>query len=131
MFWPVWAGVPMPADTKRSLIEDVLLDERQFFGPVPFPSVAYDEPTYNPTGYWRGKAWPHISTWLVEMLAREGYVSEAREAARRLLATWSSLGGPTENLSTEPSAPSGGFADYNWGCAAVLLLDQFLAGTEG
>jgi putative isomerase len=130
MFWPLWAGVPMPEATKRSLIEEALLDEQQFFGPVPFPSVAYDEPTYVATAYWRGKAWPHVSTWLVEMLAREGYLPQAREAATRLLTAWSTLGGPTENLSTDPSKPTGGFQDYNWGCAAVLLLDRFLTDTR-
>jgi len=106
------------------LIEDVLLDPNQFFGTIPFPSVAYDECTYSPNRYWRGKAWPHVSTWLIEMLKAEGYEKEARVAARRLLAAWSELGFPSENLSTDPYRPDGGFADYNWGCAAVLLLQN-------
>ena len=127
MFLPLWAGVPVENSIKKELIEDVLLDERQFFGTVPFPSVAYNEPSYNPTGYWRGKSWPHVSTWLVELLQREGYITEARAAASRLMFAWASIGAPTENLSTDPLHPHGGFSDYNWGCAAVILLDHFLS----
>ena len=46
MFWPLFAGMDVPADTVQDLIENVLLDPEQFFGEIPFPSVAYDEPTY-------------------------------------------------------------------------------------
>lgn len=77
MFIPLWAGVPMPDPAKKDLIENCLLDPEQFFGPVPFPSVAYNHPSYDPAGYWRGRAWPHMSCWLIELLWREGYQREA------------------------------------------------------
>lgn len=127
MFLPLWASVPVPQAVSRDLIENVLLDERQFFGPIPFPSVAYNEPTYTPTGYWRGKSWPHVSTWMIELLDREGYKSQAKRAAERLLSAWAEVGAASENLSTDPSNPSAGFLDYNWGSAAVVLLDRFLS----
>ena len=123
MFWPVWAGMPMPVDAKRALIENVLLDPRQFFGPVPFPTVAYDEREYDSSGYWRGRAWPHISFWLIEMLAREGYGEAAAEAGRRTLAAMLRDPAFTENLdSNADHYECGGQLDYNWGCAAVYLL---------
>jgi len=123
MCWPIWAGIPVPVDTKRDLIENVLLDPQQFFGPVPFPSVAYDEPTYDPGGYWRGRAWPQITYWLLEMLSAEGYSDAADEAARRFLSVYDRERQFPENMSTKPSARKpGGAPDYNWGIAAYDLI---------
>jgi hypothetical protein len=123
MFWPLVCGMPVPEDTARDLIENVLLDPGQFFGAIPFPSVAYDEPTFNPAGYWRGKAWPHISYWLLQMLCRYGYEKQADEAAHRILAWYSARDGFMENLTTDPAdVTPNGYPDYNWGCAAFSLL---------
>lgn len=123
MFWPLWAGMEVPAETARELIEDVLLDPKQFFGPVPFPSVAYDEPTFDPNGYWRGKAWPQISYWLIEMLRDHGYNEAAAEARRRLLALWLREPAFPENMRTDihPFEPQK-TQDYNWGIALAYLL---------
>ncbi len=123
MFWPLWAGLPVPAETANDLIDGVLLDPRQFFGAVPFPSVAYDDPTHDPEGYWRGRSWPHVATWLCETLWRYDRRDAADEAVRRLLAWFSASDGLRENMCSDPAHPKpGGFPDYNWGCAAVDLL---------
>lgn len=123
MFWPVWARMPMPEAVKKELIEDVLLDEKQFFGDIPFPSVAYDEPAYTPTGYWRGRCWPHISYWLLEMLAREGYAEQADDAAYRLIAACMREPAFPENLASDPGLYfNAGQPDYNWGAAAFYLI---------
>jgi hypothetical protein len=49
IFLPLWAGV-LPIDDPRSqqLIDTYLLNPDYFYGAIPFPSVAYDEPTYTP-----------------------------------------------------------------------------------
>ena len=123
MCWPIWAGMDVPQETRRDLIENVLLDPEQFFGPVPFPSVAYNHPAYEPAGYWRGKAWPQITYWLLEMLVAEGYTDAAKEAARRFLAVYDREDSFPENMSTDPSDPHGaGVKDYNWGVAAYYLI---------
>lgn len=123
MFWPIWAGMPMDDDTRKDLIENVLLDPGQFFGDIPFPSVAYDEPAYDPRGYWRGRAWPHISYWLLEMLVREGYGDAADEAAGRILSAYSREASFPENLATRAGLyDDAGQADYNWGAAAFYLV---------
>ncbi len=125
MFWPLWAGMPVPEAVRDELLDRVLLDPQQFFGAVPFPSVAYDEQAYNPSGYWRGRAWPHVSTWLSELLWRHGRHDAADEAVRRSLACFTAHDGLRENLCTDPGHPKpGGFIDYNWGCAAVDLMSS-------
>jgi hypothetical protein len=129
MFWPLFAGMDVPAETVKDLIENVLLDPEQFFGEIPFPSVAYNQLEYNAKGYWRGRSWPHISYWLLQTLVRHGYVTEAKEAAARIMISYSRSAGYPENLATQPEHfDAGGFADYNWGCAAVYLIanEQYL-----
>ena len=122
-FWPVVCGIPMPDDVKRELIEDLLLSPEHFFGPVPFPSVAYSESTYEPNTYWRGKAWPHISYFLICTLWRLGYQHQADEAAMRIIAANNRFGSALENMCTDPLEEGHrGFSYYNWGNAALLLL---------
>jgi putative isomerase len=129
MFWPMFAGMELPRDVIRELLEEELLNPDRFFGAIPFPSVACNHPKFDPRGYWRGKAWPHISYWLLETLVRHGRVEEARDAGRRILAWMSARDGFPENMETDPCLiESTGHLDYNWGSAAFLLIasERFL-----
>jgi hypothetical protein len=125
-FLPLWAGLEMPQAAKKKLIEQHLLNPDQFFGSVPFPSAPYDHPEYESAGYWRGRAWSHFSSWLIEMLWTEGYCAEADEAANRIIA-WQEMWDFRENMNTDPTElfPEG-FVQYNWGSAAYLFLSQRL-----
>ena len=74
-------------------------------------------------GYWRGKTWPNVYYWILEMLMREGYAAQAEEAAKRFLAAWFRDKSYSENMGTDPGVyADGGSADYNWGVAAVYLI---------
>ncbi len=109
--------------TVKELIENVLLDPAQFYGAVPFPSVAYDESTYDSSGYWRGKTWPQISFWLIEVLEAHGYKAAAEESRRRVLGNWCADPSFPENHDTATftwEAQSN--ADYNWGIALASML---------
>lgn len=121
LFWPLWAGMRVPEEARRSLL-DALLDPAQFFGEIPFPSVAYDEPTFDPMGYWRGKAWPHISYWLIEMLQAQR-PEAAAVARRRVLAAWLKDPYHPENMVADAGrSEASGAAEYNWGAAMLSLL---------
>lgn len=124
LFWPLWAGMNVPAATREALL-DMLLDPVHFYGEVPFPSVAYDEPTYDPAGYWRGKAWPHISYWLLEVIQKHR-PEVAAEVRRRVLAAWLKDPYHAENMTTDAGrSEASGSADYNWGAAMIdLLLEE-------
>lgn len=122
MFWPLFAGMDVEEATARDLIENVLLDPNQFFGAIPFPSVAYDEPTYDGNGYWRGKSWPHISYWLLQTLWCYGYQREADAAADRMITVFTGTRGFLENMGSDRRRrDKAGFPDYNWGSAAAAL----------
>lgn len=131
LFWPLWAGMDVPPEAREDLL-DTLLDPAQFFGEIPFPSVAYDEPTYEAKGYWRGKAWPHISYWLTETLASHGRTEAAARARQRVLDAWLKDPYHAENMTSNADiADPSGAADYNWGAALVSLLLEEGAGRPG
>jgi hypothetical protein len=82
----------LPEAIGRRLVEEHLLDQRQFLTPVAPPSVSAAEPSYEPGGagglirrYWRGPTWVN-SAWLVWLgLRRLGYEDAAARMARGLI----------------------------------------------
>lgn len=122
---PLWAGIDLPEADARAAIEAHLLNPGQMWGAVPFPSVAYSEPAYEPTGYWRGRSWPHIYFWNTEILARYGYAAEADEAKRRFLAVMADGVDIPENIVTDiahPARHEQGLPHYSWGLAITLYF---------
>ncbi|HLE27133.1 MAG TPA: trehalase family glycosidase [Anaerolineales bacterium] len=63
-----------------------LADERQFWTRYPVPTVARDDPKYDPQTMWRGPTWVNVNYLLVDGLQRAGYPDLARELRRRTLA---------------------------------------------
>ena len=84
-FLPLWAGVPLETNKANAMIRDYLLNPVYFFGKVPFPTVAYNEPKYDSAGYWRGPTWINIAYFMVEVLQKYGFHDEAEQAVKRLL----------------------------------------------
>lgn len=72
----------------RSIADRVvahLTDERQFWSRYPVPSVAMDDPKYDPNQMWRGPTWVNVNYLLIDGLQRSGYPELARELRRRTL----------------------------------------------
>ncbi|HEU4392725.1 MAG TPA: hypothetical protein VFR04_03705 [Solirubrobacterales bacterium] len=95
--WTAFAPLALPDlpdAIGRRLVEEHLLNEREFLTPVAPPSVAVSEPSYEPGGghgpirrYWRGPTWVN-SAWMAWLgLRRLGYEEEARRLASGLIAT--------------------------------------------
>jgi hypothetical protein len=78
----------LPEAIGRRLIEEHLLNEREFLTPVAPPSVAISERSYEPGGsrgpirrYWRGPTWIN-SAWMVWIgMRRLGYLEPAERLA--------------------------------------------------
>jgi hypothetical protein len=81
----------LPVEIGRRLVEEHLLDRRRFWLPVPPPSVAATEPTFESDRaggvfrrYWRGPSWVNAA-WLLWMgMLRLGYGDEAAAMAAAL-----------------------------------------------
>jgi glycogen debranching enzyme len=74
----------MPPEISDRLVAH-LTDERQFWSRYPVPSVAMDDPKYNPLKMWRGPTWVNVNYLLIEGLQRSGYADLAHELRQRTL----------------------------------------------
>ncbi len=118
----------LPEEIGRRLVEEHLLDRREFLTPVAPPSVAACEPSYEPGGgrgpirrYWRGPTWVNTS-WLVWLgLRRLGYEEEARRLADGVIAAVA-----REGLREyyDPRTGKGlGAKDFAWSALVAELAD--------
>lgn len=74
-FWPMLAGIADHAKAVRLLSH--LKDPRTFWRPIPFPSLAADEPSYQPDGhYWLGGVWAPTNVMVIKGLERYGRETE-------------------------------------------------------
>jgi len=74
----------MPPDISNRLVLH-LMDERQFWSRYPVPTVAMDDPKYDPYQMWRGPTWVNVNYLLIEGLQRSGYSDLSRELRQRTL----------------------------------------------
>jgi hypothetical protein len=135
--WPAiatWAALAplalpdLPEEIGRRLVEEHLLDEREFLTAVAPPSVAASEPSYAPGGghgpirrYWRGPTWVN-SAWMVWIgMRRLGYEREARRLADGVIAAVA-----REGLREyyDPRTGKGlGARDFAWSALVAELAD--------
>ena len=74
----------LPADMAQRLVAH-LTDEREFWPRYPVPTVALNDPKFNPLQMWRGPTWVNINYLLIEGLQRTGYGDLARDLRCRTL----------------------------------------------
>ncbi|HEX8753731.1 MAG TPA: hypothetical protein VF731_09975 [Solirubrobacterales bacterium] len=118
----------LPEEIGRRLVEEHLLNPREFLTAVAPPSVALSEPSYEPDGgrgpirrYWRGPTWVN-SAWMVWLgMRRLGYLAEAERLADSLIATIA-----REGLREYYDPRSGrglGAKDFAWSSLIAELVD--------
>ena len=120
-FLPLLAGVPLSEPDARRAIEDHLLNTREFYGPLPFPCVAYDEPLYQPGKWWRGPIWLNVAYFMVELLGQYGYRQEALSARERLYRMIISDGNLREHFNSQTGEGKSAH-EYGWTAAICLRL---------
>ncbi len=132
MFLPLWAGVPLPAAEVHRIVGQHMLNPREFFRELPFPSLSYDDPKYDPAGYWRGRIWPHFVYWMTQTLWRAGYYKEAEMSADRFLEMEQKQPWFMENFKSRAAEPGEDIfqdsqPEYNWSQSTVieLLLERY------
>ncbi|HUU42222.1 MAG TPA: trehalase family glycosidase, partial [Planctomycetota bacterium] len=82
-FLPLFAGIPDERRAERLL--EHLLDPGKFWTPFPVPSVAVDEPCFEPD-MWRGPTWVNVDLLIVLGLRRYAFADVARELTGKVLA---------------------------------------------
>jgi hypothetical protein len=78
----------LPEDARRRLVEEHLLDPRRYAAACGIPSVAMDEPKFNPHfdfwRTWRGPAWMNVAWLLLPPMRALGYSGAAARIATSL-----------------------------------------------
>jgi hypothetical protein len=81
--WPVVVGAATPAQAQR-VIEEHLLNPREFFTPHPIATVALSDPKFE-LRMWRGPAWNCMTYWAARACGRYGRNVAARQLLERAL----------------------------------------------
>ncbi len=131
---PLWAGIPTQEQARR-MIEDHLLNAREFWAPDGVRSLAADEPLYNPqSGYWRGPVWVISDYLLMHGLLHYGYRAQARELAAKTTALLARdlrvTGGMNENYNPETGAPDAGGHFVSWDLLAEHMAAEAQSGFD-
>jgi glycogen debranching enzyme len=106
------------------LVEEHLLNEREFWLPYPVPSVAASEPSFDPRhlsrSSWRGPTWVNTNYYLYWGLRAHGYRDVACELAKR---TVQMIGkGGVREFFNPYTAEAYGAVDFGWTSLVLDLL---------
>jgi hypothetical protein len=118
----------LPEEIGRRLVEEHLLNEREFLTPVAPPSVAVGERGYEPDGgrgpirrYWRGPTWIN-SAWMIWLgLRRLGYQAEAERLADGVIAAAAREG--LREYYDPRNGKGQGAKDFAWSTLVAELAD--------
>ena len=124
---PLWAGVALPEDKSRTMIERYLLDPETLFGGIPFPSVAYNQPSYQAEHWWRGPTWLPEAWLMLETLEKFGYTKEKEEAQRRLYGMLLKDVSMHELFNSQTGEGLGS-EEQGWTCAIFIKLCKLING---
>lgn len=83
-FMPLWAGVPLAKEKAHSMLENYLLNKEYFYGEYPFPSVAFNDPDFDPKAMWRGGIWMNFNYFAVRAMRRYGLDCEITAVKNRI-----------------------------------------------
>lgn len=118
IFMPMFANVLTP-DEAQDLVENHLLNKKEFASTYSVPTVALSEPSYSADGFWRGPVWTASNWFIYHGLKNYGFDKEANmiiASTERLI----NKSGFREYYN--PSSGEGyGAHDFTWG---GLLLDM-------
>ncbi|MFL6206382.1 MAG: MGH1-like glycoside hydrolase domain-containing protein [Acidimicrobiales bacterium] len=96
-----------------------LVDPGAFGAPYGPRGVHAAEPTYDPTAYWRGSAWPQLGYVLWVASTRSGS-DEARSALARSIVAGASRSGYAEHWAPDTAAPLGA-VPQSWSTLALAV----------
>ncbi|NMC13835.1 MAG: hypothetical protein GYA34_13255 [Chloroflexi bacterium] len=100
IFWALKDGQPVRVHTPFNLYPLItgclpkkicqrlvthLTDPNQFWPRFPVPTVALNDPKYNPIQMWRGPTWVNVNYLLIEGLKNSGYDAIASQLRRKTL----------------------------------------------
>ena len=120
---PLWAGIADAAEARGVIA--TMLDPKRFATPMPFPTLAADDPRFKPDdGYWRGPVWLDQARFGVEALRRHGRAADADAMAARLVLQADGLAGQAPMYENYDPRTGHGYQarNFSWSAASYLWL---------
>lgn len=121
-YTPLWTQIATQAQVDSML--PMLQDTTKFSTYIPFPTIAADNPKYNPHGYWRGPIWLDQTYFAIRGLRNYGYNKLADEYTLQVFDRLNGLkeGAPIhENYGTHTGerlkAPH-----FSWSSSHLLMM---------
>ncbi len=118
---PLWAGVTLPADKAQRMIGEYLLNPAHFFGAVPFPCIAYSDPTYLPADWWRGPTWMPEAWLMLETLEKYDYPADYANSRKALYDMMCQDGLLHEHFNSQ-TGEGEGFVEQGWTAAIFIRM---------
>ncbi len=121
IFAPLFAKILTQTEAKK-LIQTHLLNKKEFWTDFPIPTVALDEPSFDPSGFWRGPTWISTNWFIYKGLLNYGFEDIAKDIMRS-----------SENLiqnsgfreQFNPLTGEGlGAVNFTWGGLIVDMLEN-------
>ena len=121
-YTPLWTQIATQSQVDSML--PILQDTAKFSTYIPFPTIAADNPKYNPRGYWRGPIWLDQTYFAIRGLRNYGYHKLADEYTLQVFDRLNGLkeGAPIhENYGTHTGerlkAPH-----FSWSSSHLLMM---------
>jgi putative isomerase len=121
--YPLWTG-RLPEPIQERLIGH-LTDPTEFWGEHILPTVARNDPHYDPQTMWRGPIWVNINYFFIEALQKAGKAGLARELRDKTLNLIMSHPGIFEYYNAETGEPPSRAASI-FGWTAAVFIDMAL-----
>ena len=118
--YPLWTG-QLPDAIRDRLIAH-LTDPQEFWGQVAIPTVARNDPHYDPETMWRGPVWVNINYIFIEALRQVGQEALAIDLRHRTLELIMSQPSMYEYYHAETGVPPVTAADV-FGWTAAVFID--------
>lgn len=125
--YPLWTG-QLPGDIKDRLLQH-LTNPDMFWGPFILPTVARNDPKYDPQTMWRGPVWANVNYFFIEALRQVGETHLADELRDRTLSMIMANQDIYEYYNAETGAPPDGAANI-FGWTSAVFIDLTIQATN-
>jgi glycogen debranching enzyme len=118
--YPLWTG-QLPDYIRDRLIAH-LTDREEFWGEYVIPSVARNDPHYDPETMWRGPVWVNVNYFFIEALRQVGETALEETLRQKTLDLVAKHPSIYEYYNAETGQPSAAAAD-TFGWTAAVFID--------
>ena len=125
--YPLWTG-QLPDQIKDRVLAN-LTNPEAFWGKYSLPSVAYNDPNFDPLSMWRGPVWVNINYFFIEALRQIGefeLADQLREKTLNLIMSHDSIYEYYNALTGEP--PDTAADIFGW--TAAVFIDLTIQATR-